>query len=411
MNQDNFKNFLIRIERKKTSTASQYATAIDKLSVHYSQHKGLKINIFDITDLKDLNTIVELYESSGRYSEYGNLGHGTNRAAIKALFRYRENPNIENHSEPYKDPNQNTNTLRIGILVKEYIQKIFHYCILEEPNELSRLMDKDYSKRVFNINFPFCKELSQLTEDELVRYWKIDYKVQNKILRVCSQWVIDSKGLFLAYLMSKNIISEQEYYKYKNIVKKGNTIRNPSSYKNIDIKKTSEIVRKSNIIEKKEQITKFDETDSDLFFDEKLRAEATEMARYYEVFYSLERSIRSLIVEVMEKKYGKLWWETKVDYRVRENVKRNLEYELDTPHTKRSEQKIDYATFGDLRKIINTNWADFQSKFNRNMSSVNEILIDLNRIRVPIAHSTPLARREVQRLELRIGDWFDHLKD
>jgi len=40
---------------------------------------------------------------------------------------------------------------------------------------------------------------------------------------------------------------------------------------------------------------------------------------------------------------------------------------------------------------------------------VNETLIDLNRLRVPIAHCTPLAKKEVKRLELRIEDWYDLL--
>jgi hypothetical protein len=48
---------------------------------------------------------------------------------------------------------------------------------------------------------------------------------------------------------------------------------------------------------------------------------------------------------------------------VKNNVKNNLGYELDTALTKRSEHKIDYSTFGDLRKIINSNWGVFQYKF------------------------------------------------
>jgi hypothetical protein len=132
------------------------------------------------------------------------------------------------------------------------------------------------------------------------------------------------------------------------------------------------------------------------------------MSIHYKKFYYLERSIRILIEEVMQKAYGANWWDS-IDDRVKRNVERNLEYELDTAHTKRSERAIDYTTFGDLRKIINNHWEVFSVKFSRNLNSVNEVLIDLNRLRVSIAHCSPLAEREVLRLKIRLGDWNDLL--
>ncbi|OBX24544.1 hypothetical protein A9996_14820 [Gelidibacter algens] len=145
------------------------------------------------------------------------------------------------------------------------------------------------------------------------------------------------------------------------------------------------------------------------YFDQELKTEAYEMRNCYELFYCLERSIRELVKSTMRDFYGSDWW-TKVEYRVKENVKNNLDYELDTTHTKRSDNEIDYTTFGDLRKIINSNWTIFEEKFERNLSSVNEVMIDLNRIRVSIAHCTPLAQKEIKRLEIRIDDWFGLLK-
>jgi hypothetical protein len=143
-------------------------------------------------------------------------------------------------------------------------------------------------------------------------------------------------------------------------------------------------------------------------YQSKLEAEAIEMSIHYKKFYYLERSIRFLIEEVMQKTFGDNWWES-IDDRVKRNVENNLEYELDTAHTKRSERRIDYTTFGDLRKIINTHWDVFSMKFKRNLRSVNEVLIDLNRLRVPIAHYSPLVKKEVNRLEIRLDDWNDLL--
>lgn len=298
---------------------------------------------------------------------------------------------------------------KIGQLVKNYISKIFDHCNSIDNSEFDRLMDGEYSKKVFNIKFPFCKRVSQINSNEDVRFWKNEYDVKGMNIRVCSQWYKESKPLFLAYLYSKNIITESEYQSFKNF--NYTVTKHPPLPNNYTVKES--------YLEDKE-VFKFESqkvNESSLQqievkgpLDQNLDKEAARMSKYYRVFYAMERSIRILIVDVMKEKYGKLWWEKKVDYRVKENVKRNLEYELDTPHSKRSEHNIDYSTFGDLRKIINTNWIDFQPKFKRNLSSVNEILIDLNRIRVPIAHCTPLPEREVKRLEVRVEDWFDLLE-
>lgn len=83
----------------------------------------------------------------------------------------------------------------------------------------------------------------------------------------------------------------------------------------------------------------------------------------------------------------------RINFDVKNNFKNNLEYELDIAITKRSEHKLDYSTFGDLGKIIYSIWGVFQYKFNINLKSVNEVMIDLNRLRVSIAHCTPLAKK------------------
>ena len=279
--------------------------------------------------------------------------------------------------------------MKIGELVKSHIEKIFHYCETFDQEELERLMGKEYSKKTFNINYPFCKDLSLISDKELVRFWKYDYNVNGKVIRVCSQWVIGNKKYFLNYLLSKKIISDKENLNFKEIVQHTPEIKTPGSI----------------IIN-----TPKDDYANLTDINVELRNEALEMSKNYELFYGVEKSIRMLVVEVMRSNYGENWWESKVDYRVKENVARNLEYELDTPHTKRSEHKIDYATFGDLRKIINTNWNVFESKFKRSLKSVNDVMIDLNRIRVPIAHCTPMASKEIKRLEIRVDDWFDLLK-
>lgn len=268
--------------------------------------------------------------------------------------------------------------MKIGQLVKTYAPLIFNYCSSTDSSELDRLSNKEYSKKTFGINYPFCARIdAPIMDNESKRFWKHSFYVQAKEYRVSSQWYVSQKPKFLKYLLQRNIINNEKYHEL-NKQEVHNTHPNPS----IQISNNSTSVEPQNKLEK----------------------EAFEMSKHYEKFYYLERSKRLLIEGVMQKAYGENWWSS-IDDRVKRNVERNLEYELDTSHTKRSERAIDYTTFGDLRKIINNHWEVFSKEFCRNLNSVNEVLIDLNRLRVSIAHCSPLAEREVLRLKIRLADW------
>lgn len=409
MKLENFKNWLQNFEFKKENTAIQYSSAINKLSEHYSQHKGIRIDLYGSNDLNELKKIAELYGLKGKYFEFGDIGHGTYRAAINALCRFRETPNIEYHSKIIKEPNQEIKIKLIGELVKDNIKKIFHYCETKDRDELFRLMDKEYSKKTFNIGYPFCKELSLLTEKELVRYWTNNYDIRNKTLRVCSQWIITSKDLFLDYLFSKRIITEQEFKHYQKIVQKKPYIKKSAPPIKTDVEK--ELYKETGTTHQNIIIAK-EEKQNNYFlsqFDLELRNEAEEMSKHYKTFYCLETSIRKMIVNSMKEKYGNEWWVKKVDFNIREAVKKNMEWELDTVFSKRSKNNIDYTTFGQLRQIVKNNWIVFSKQF-RSQSAFNRLMIDLNQLRVPIAHCTPYNKKEVKRLELTVDDWFEIFK-
>src|SRR5438477_5403256 len=81
-------------------------------------------------------------------------------------------------------------------------------------------------------------------------------------------------------------------------------------------------------------------------FTEVVRREAGTMARHYELFYCLEKSIRTLVTEKMIAEKGANWWDTCVPDPVKANVQKNIERERDSGVTMRSTEKLDYTTFG-----------------------------------------------------------------
>lgn len=150
-----------------------------------------------------------------------------------------------------------------------------------------------------------------------------------------------------------------------------------------------------------------DDRDQDYYpqFAQALRLEAAGMARHYELFYCLEKNIRSLVAETLKAVHGETWWSSCVPKIVQENVQKNMQREIDSGVTLRSESEIDYTTFGELGEIVRNKWADFGSTFSSE-KAFTKIMTSLNMLRGPIAHCCPLADDEVLRLQLTVRDWF-----
>ncbi len=140
-------------------------------------------------------------------------------------------------------------------------------------------------------------------------------------------------------------------------------------------------------------------------FDSTFRKEASEMSEHYEVFYCLEKSIRSLVIQLMKEAYKDNWWEEKVNDEIKKNVNSNIKKEAESGFTERSDQKIDYTTFGELTVIVQENFDAFSALF-KNPTAFSKIMSSLNQLRGPIAHCCPLAEDEVVRLNLAVKDWF-----
>lgn len=141
-------------------------------------------------------------------------------------------------------------------------------------------------------------------------------------------------------------------------------------------------------------------------FEKSVRNEAAEMASHFEAFYCLEKSIRKLITEAMEDSVGPTWWDTgKVPAEICRDVQTRITKEIDSGFSRRSFDKLDYTTFGELTVIITSNWDIFGSVFS-SRRAVERVLANLNTLRNPIAHCAKLSEDEVLRLQLTVRDWF-----
>jgi len=157
-------------------------------------------------------------------------------------------------------------------------------------------------------------------------------------------------------------------------------------------------------IEHVKTVQKQEVVDVDLFESDILKI-ARKMADFYEIYYSLENSIRRLIAGRLLEKHGPNWWDTKVPEGVRKEVEKKQKDEKDTVMSIRSEDPLSYTNFGELISIFDANWADFADTL-RSPKAMQTILAQFNKIRNVVAHSCELNDDEITRFKLLVKDWF-----
>ena len=150
------------------------------------------------------------------------------------------------------------------------------------------------------------------------------------------------------------------------------------------------------------------ETDESYYpqIESEIRAEAARMAPHYEVFYSLETTIRALVADSLEAAENENWWgSARIPPQIKQAAEKAQKREIDSGVTPRSDHPLDFTNFGELSEIIKANWDVFGAIFS-SVKAVERVMASLNTLRGPIAHCSPLAEDEVLRLRLAVRDWF-----
>jgi hypothetical protein len=139
-------------------------------------------------------------------------------------------------------------------------------------------------------------------------------------------------------------------------------------------------------------------------FAETIRTAAMKALPAYLAFFCLENSARELIAERMAERHGADWWKG-VSRSIQEKVEKRQEKEgRERWHVQRGATPIYYTDFGDLKSIIQLNWADFEDLF----PDVNWVITrfsELEASRNIVAHNNILDKNEVDRIKLYLVDW------
>jgi hypothetical protein len=140
--------------------------------------------------------------------------------------------------------------------------------------------------------------------------------------------------------------------------------------------------------------------------------QANTMANVYPHFYVFENILRYVIMNRLENKYGKKWWNTAlISKNIKESVKNRKRAEGKARWVgRRGSHNIFYTDLGDLALIINTNWNDFKDFF-PNLTWIKSRVEDLEKSRNILAHNNPLPNREIKRILLYVKDLENQLAE
>lgn len=166
-------------------------------------------------------------------------------------------------------------------------------------------------------------------------------------------------------------------------------------------------VEQEHLLDLKRGRTATAEQDADYYpqIELAIRQEAASMAPHYEVFYSLERTIRGLVSDVLSEADEKWWDSNRVPTEIKKEAEKRLKRDVDSGTTPRSSEPLDFTTFGELGELIRYNWDLFGGMMS-SQKAVEKVMSNLNMLRGPVAHCSPLAEDEVVRLRLSVRDWF-----
>lgn len=147
----------------------------------------------------------------------------------------------------------------------------------------------------------------------------------------------------------------------------------------------------------------------DPFINNQVLTAANSNAEVYPAIYLFENSVRSFVVAVMKKNYGENWWAErveKVNTKIHENVTTRKLAEKAAPwHSGRGADPIFFTDIDDLKKIINSNSAEFRKVLGGKFDHLAVWIEEIEKTRNILAHNNPVTKKDRDRLMLYAHDW------
>ncbi|MFW6773189.1 hypothetical protein ACOACO_02815 [Nocardioides sp. CPCC 205120] len=97
---------------------------------------------------------------------------------------------------------------RPGELVRTHLGALFAWVETQDPSELDRLLDAEYTRVTFGLAYPFARRVEDLTEAEHRRYWVGVHRVLGVDVRVTNHWYDEHVPDLVAYLAAIGVVPD-----------------------------------------------------------------------------------------------------------------------------------------------------------------------------------------------------------
>ncbi len=150
-------------------TIESYVYGIDKIAIHWAENEegGVILDLYNI-DIDKLKEIAKEYSRNGKYEYFGDMGNGTNRAAINKLVSFRLHPHV---------------ILGINLSVLSIPRKPSPVVpskdpvITKDPSEPLKIVGECIEKCVEEYINKYSKETPGLIPEKIITIWQSAYKL------------------------------------------------------------------------------------------------------------------------------------------------------------------------------------------------------------------------------------------
>lgn len=135
-----------------------YPELISRLSSHYSEQTGNKVNIYELKDIRDLKNLQKLYGKNGKFCDIGQELDGAVKSALSYYVRFYSQLQAQKQNEILMQAVEDFCNDAKNDEMQNYKNEVQEYCTQQFPMQSQR---QAIQLSALSMNFAYEKDLQQ----------------------------------------------------------------------------------------------------------------------------------------------------------------------------------------------------------------------------------------------------------
>ncbi|AVH34060.1 hypothetical protein AL475_19430 [Vibrio fluvialis] len=135
-----------------------YPESISRLSSHYSEQTGSKVNIYELKDIRDLKNLQKLYGKNGKFSNIGQELDGAGKSALSYYVRFYSQLQAQKQNEILMQAVEDFCNDAKNDEMQNYKKEVQEYCTQQISMQPQR---QAIQLSALSMNFAYEKDLQQ----------------------------------------------------------------------------------------------------------------------------------------------------------------------------------------------------------------------------------------------------------